>query len=206
MKNYLKNPSLLFLFITLLGCSQPDSPLVVLPVASAPCVTTNTAFQQLYNPLNTTAFPESQAGYASYITHEYTFNSATAATICSVGYQSQPTLETLNYQIEIFDTVSNAVVSTLTATFSATATSYRALSTPLLLVANRSYKIRRISPATSASPNGAGRCVSNTISGSGNVSFPKTSGNLTITGSNFYSNGVSGGANSGLAYIDIVFE
>ena len=83
------------------------------------------------------------------------------------------------------------------------------------LIAGRSYKIKRHSPATSASPNGAGRCVSNTFTfqnmPTGNVSFPQTSGNLTITDSDFYTSTAfayisANDNNNSLPYIDIVFQ
>jgi hypothetical protein len=196
----------IFLILTgllLFNCTSTD-PIQTTVVS---CNTTNTAFQQLYNPLNTTAFPENLSGYPNAVTHEYTFNVTTAATICSVGYQSQTVLASQNYTIEIYDTVTSTVVASVASTFSSTTTSYVSLSTPLSLIAGRSYKIKRHSPATSANPNGAGRCVSNNVTGAGNVSFPKTSGNLTITDSDFYSQNVSAGDNkNSLPYIDIVFQ
>ena len=189
--------------LLLVNCTSTDPPALSLPTI---CDSTNTAFQQLYYPLNTTAFPENLSGYPNVVTHEYTFNVTNAATICSVGYQSQPTLASENYIIEIYDTVTSTVVATITSTFSSSTTSYVSLNTPLNLIAGRSYKIKRHSPATSANPNGAGRCVSNNVTGAGNVSFPKTSGNLTLTGSDFYSQTGSVGANNGLPFIDIVFQ
>ena len=102
------------------------------------------------------------------------------------------------------------VVATINTTFSSMTTSYASLVTPLILIANRDYKIKRYSPATVANPNGLGRCVSNPVSGGGNVVFPKSNGNLTITASNFYTQNLNGiisaGVNSGLPYIDIVFQ
>ena len=145
------------------------------------------------------------------MTHDYTFNVTNAATICSIGYQSQTTLDSQNNVLEIYDTVTNAVVKIITATFFFTLTSYVALTTPLVLVAGSTYKIKRQGPATVANPNGAGRCVSNSSTGTGNVSFPKTAGNLTITDSDFYtsnSTGIisAGDNNNSVPYIDIVFQ
>lgn len=211
-KNQLKKISLLFLLaITIASCSSDADPIPVLLPVNPPCITTNSAFQQLYNPLNTAAYPESLSGYNNAVTHEYTFNVTNAATICSIGYQSQPALAGQNYQIEIFDTVTSTVVASITSTFSATATSYTSLNTPLALVAGRSYKIKRYGPATAANPNGAGRCVSNNVTGFGNVNFPQTSGNLTITDSDFYTQNLNGQVSAGdnnnsLPYIDIVFQ
>lgn len=197
----------IFLLVTgllLVNCTSTDPPALSLPVI---CNSTNTAFQQLYNPLNTTAFPESLSGYSNAVTHEYTFNVTNAAIICSVGYQSQTALATQNYNIEIYDTVTSTVVATVTSDFSSTTTSYVSLSTPLPLIAGRTYKIKRHSPATLGSANGAGRCVSNTVTGAGNVSFPKTSGNLTITDSDFYSVSVNANDNNNsMPFIDIVFQ
>ena len=81
----------------------------------------------------------------------------------------------------------------------------------MVLAAGRSYKIKRYGPATAANPNGAGRCISNNVTGAGNVSFPKTSGNLTITDSDFYTQNLNGQVSAGdnnnsLPYIDIVFQ
>ena len=210
MRNLLKKSSVLFLLgIAISGCSKSDS--IVVPTVAAPCVTTNTLFQQLYNPLNTSTFPESLSGYNNAVTHEYTFNVTNAATICSVGYQSQTTLASQNYIIEFYDVVTSTVVATITSTFSSTATSYVSLSTPLVLFAGRSYKIKRYGPATSANPNGAGRCISNNVTGAGNVSFPKTFGNLTITDSDFYTQNLNGQVSAGdnnnsIPFIDIVFQ
>jgi hypothetical protein len=197
--------------LILVNCTKPDVPVLSAPVV---CDSTNTLFQQLYNPLNTTTYPEYLSKYPNVQTHEYTFNVTNAATICSVGYQSQSTTATSNYIIEIYDTVTSTVAATVTSTFSATTTSYASLSSPLALVAGRSYKIKRYSPATSASINGAGRCVSNSstsFSTNGNVSFPKTFGNLTITDSDFYTAYLYGivsanDNNNSLPYIDIVFQ
>ena len=209
-ENYLKKISLsLILTIAVIGCSKTDPPAA--PTVAATCVTTNTLFQQLYNPLITASFPDGLSGYNNAVTHEYTFNVTNTATICSIGYQSQTTLSSQNYVIEIYDSVTNAVVFTITSTFSSTTTSYTSLSTPLVLVAGRSYKIKRYGPATLSSPNGAGRCVSNIVTGAGNVRFPKTSGNLTVTDSDFYTQNLNGQVsandnNNSMPFIDIVFN
>lgn len=202
-KYKMKKLFLILIGFLLVNCTSNDPD----PIVVANCISTNTNFQQLYNPLNTSSFPENLSGFSNSVTHEYTFMVTNAATICSVGYQSQAALSTQNYQIEIYDVVTSSVVASVTSTFSATTTSYVSLPTPFVLIAGRSYKIKRNSPATVASPNGAGRCVSNTVSGAGNVSFPKTNGNLTITDSDFYSNSVnSGDNNNSLPFIDIVFQ
>ncbi len=206
----MKKIGLLFISLLLVNCTSSD-PIVTPVPTSISCNNINTAFQQVYNPLNTSSFPENLSGYPNAITHEYTFNVIAAASICSVGYQSQVALASQNYQIDIYDTVTSTVVATVTSTFSSTTTSYVSLSTPLSLIAGRSYKIKRYSPATSANPNGAGRCVSNNVTGAGNVSFPKTAGNLTITDSDFYTQTFQGivsanDNNNSLPYIDIVFQ
>ena len=200
----MKKLFLLFSGLFLVNCTSTDPPALSLPVI---CDSTNTAFQQLYNPLNNAVFPESLSGYANSVTHEYTFNVTTAATICSVGYQSQSSISNQMHTVEIYDTVTNTVVSTITNAFSATTTSYASLSSPLVLITGRSYKIKRHSQPALCCAYGAGRCVSNTVSNSGNVSFPITFGNLTITDSDFYSgNTNSGDNNNSLPYIDIVFQ
>ncbi len=211
MKKLKKITAIFLLALSTLNCSKADETIVSFAGNSTPlCPTTNTAFQQLYNPLNTVAMPESLSGYANSVIHEYTFKTSIASTICSIGYQSQPNLSAQNYLIEIYDTTTSLVVATINTTFSSMTTSYASLVTPLILIANRDYKIKRYSPATVANPNGLGRCVSNPVSGGGNVVFPKSNGNLTITASNFYTQNLNGiisaGVNSGLPYIDIVFQ
>lgn len=206
----MKKIFLLFVGLLFVNCSSSDPVITPAPILAS-CNSNNTAFQQLYNPLNTTAFPENLSGYSNAVTHEYTFNVTNVAAICSVGYQSQTALASQNYQIDIYDTVTSTVVATVVSTFSSTTTSYVSLSTPLSLIAGRSYKIKRYSPATSANPNGAGRCVSNNVTGAGNVSFPQTSGNLTITDSDFYTQTFQGivsanDNNNSMPYIDIVFQ
>ena len=203
MKNYLKKiTAFIILGITLASCSSDADPVPapIVPAASATCVTTNTPFQQLYNPLVNATHPE-YFSQLNYITHEYTFQMTVAGTICSFGYQSQANLASDNYTIELFDTVTNTVVGTVTSTFSATATSYVSV-TPIAIVANRSYKLRRISPATPASANGLGRIVSNGVA---NTFFPATLGNIKIITGDFYSNSVSLGPNVAIPYIDFAF-
>lgn len=202
----MKKIGLLLIGLLSVSCIVSDPIISSVPI-SITCNNTNTTFQQVYNPLNTSAFPENLSGYPNAITHEYTFNVTAAATICSIGYQSQAALASQNYQIDIYDTVTSTVVATVASTFSSTTTSYVSLSTPFSIIAGRSYKIKRHSPATSANPNGAGRCVSNNVTGAGNVSFPQTFGNLTITDSDFYSQNVSANDNNNsMPYIDIVFQ
>lgn len=204
----MKKLYLLLTVFALTSCSTSTDP----SVTSQPtCVTANTSFQQLYNPLNTIALPQSLSGFANAVTHEYTFKVSSAATICSLGYQSQANTSSLSYVLEVFDTVSATVVGSVTAAFSSSATSYVSFATPVALVVGREYKIKRFSPATAATPNGAGRCVSNSVMGGGNVSFPKTAGILTITDSDFYTQNLTGQINAGdnnnsLPFIDIVFQ
>jgi hypothetical protein len=204
IKNIMKQIILFIVGILLVNCTSPDPPALSLPII---CDNTNTAFQQLYNPLNNAAFPQSLSGYANSVTHEYTFNVTNAATICSIGYQSQSSIPNQSHTIEIYDTVTSIVVSTITNAFSATTTSYVPLSSPVVLVTGRSYKIKRHSQPSLCCAYGAGRCVSNTVSNGGNVSFPRTFGNLTITDSDFYSGNTNSGDNkNSLPFIDIVFQ
>jgi hypothetical protein len=204
MKNYLKKITVLLLVgIAMASCSKsdPETARTILPTAaSLSCSTTNTPFQQLYSPLINATHPE-YFSQLNYITHEYTFQMTVAGSICSFGYQSQANLASNNYTIELYDTVSNTVVGSVTSTFSATTTSYVSV-TPIAIVANRSYKLRRIAPATQAQANGLGRIVSNNVA---TTFFPATFGNMKIITGDFYSNSVSLGPNVGIPYIDFAF-
>ena len=210
MKNHFKIIVItIFLLTFIVGCTSNAS--TNLPVAAvATCTTANTDFQQLYKTFVANGVADNLSGFSMSITHEYSFQTTTASAICSLGYQSQPAFVNSNYLIEIFDTVTNSVIASVNGTFSATATSYITLPTAIPLLGDRIYKIKRYGPATVASPNGAGRCISNSVTGIGAITFPQKLGILIITGSNFYTqnlNGiVSAGPNSGIPYIDIVFQ
>lgn len=198
-------PTVLLVVATLIigpscGSSVPD-PVVVTPT----CSTTNTLFQQLFTATATAnpTFPDQVS--IDLLTHEYTFSVSTNKTICSIGYQGNAVLfaNSLPYTIEIVD-ASNTVIYTGNHLFASTATSYVSI-TPVSLIANQSYTIRR-----TISPNGYMADLANTTGRLLNFSvtsgaFPATLGGLTITSSNFYG---AGGPipNAGIPYIDIVFQ
>ncbi|WP_298393609.1 hypothetical protein [Flavobacterium sp.] len=183
------------------GSTVPD------PVATTPtCTTTNTLFQQVF-AATATANPSFQdVSTMDLLTHQYTFTVNANKTICSIGYQGNATLfaNNLPYTIEIVDTTTNAVIYTGNHLFGSTATSYVSI-TPVNLIANQSYTIRRTLPA-----GGYGGNIGNTIGRilrftSSSSVFPVTSGGFTITGSNFYGTG-GPVVNFGIPYIDIVFQ
>lgn len=177
-------------------------PVVVTP----PCSTTNTLFQQVF-AATATANPTFQDNVTiDLLTHEYTFKVDANKTVCSVGYQGNAALfaSSLPYTIEIVDTATNAVIYTGNHLFGSTALSYVSI-TPVNLIANQSYTIRRTIPAGGYGGNignTVGRVLSFTATSGG---FPASSGGFTITSSNFYG---SGGPipNAGIPYIDIVFQ
>ena len=183
------------------GSSVPD------PVATTPtCSTTNTLFQQVF-AATATANPTFQdISTMDLLTHEYTFNVNANKTICSIGYQGNATLfaSNLPYTIEIVDTATNTVIYTGNHLFGATGTSYVSI-TPVNLIANQSYTIRRTLPT-----GGYGGNIGNTIGRilrftSSSTGFPASSGGFTITSSNFYGTG-GPVLNIGIPYIDIVFQ
>lgn len=185
------------------GCgSSVPTPVVTTP----PCPTTNTLFQQVF-AATAAAHPTFQDNVTmDLLTHEYTFNVNANKTICSIGYQGNATLfaSNLPYTIEIVDTATNAVIYTGNHLFNSTATSYVSI-TPVNLIANQSYTIRRTLP-----PGGFGGNIGNTVGRilsftAASGGFPASTGGFTITGSNFYGTG-GPAVNFGIPYIDIVFQ
>ena len=132
--------------------------------------------------------------------HEYTFVLANDKEVCKIGYQSHPDLSTTPYEIEIVDGSNNQIYSA-SHTFSSTQTSYVDPVSTIDLQAGVSYTIRRIQ-------TNWGQYIDRTIgrmSTGNNMSFPYTEGDLTITGSNFYTGG-NANANFGIPFIDLIFK
>ncbi|WP_395061694.1 hypothetical protein [Flavobacterium sp.] len=197
MKTVKKIGLLFLLGITIVGCSTGTTPV---PVAA--CSATNTIFNQLYN--NVVALP----GHQNAVTfdteiHEYTFTLSQNKTICSIGYQSLPAVAATPYLMEIIDNNTNTIIYSANHVFSSANTSYVSI-TPISIVANQSYTIRRTLLFTNALNNFAnirGRVVHQP---GALVSFPQSFGIMTITGANFYQNG-GPLLNMGIPYIDFAY-
>ncbi|MBC5837538.1 hypothetical protein [Flavobacterium muglaense] len=188
MKNYLKKISAIFILgITIVGCDLNN------PGATVPLFTnTNTSYQQLKN--NLTA---STGGYETttndFEEQSYTFKMATNGTIYSFGYSSQTAVANKNYKIELLDASATVLASAIT-TFLPNG-SYYTLPTPVFILANTPYTLRRtfyLTDATLLNPVPSfgdphnfmdiiGPGLRNSVPGS-SLNLPITVGNMTITG------------------------
>ena len=139
MKNYLQKISALVLLgIAFVGC-DPSDPTIVSP--PPPLFTnTNTSFQQLFDNITspTGGYVKSTNDYEE---QSYDFEMSTNGTIYSFGYSSQTAVANKNYKIELLD-ASGAVITTVTTTFLDTG-SYYTLPTPVAILANTKYTLRR---------------------------------------------------------------
>lgn len=202
MKNTLKKlGTLVVIAIAVASCTPTPAPAPTpLPLPAA-CVTTGTDFQNLY------AAAVLQPGNSNVVTydseiHSYDFMVSAPKTICSIGYQSQPAIAATPYTIEIFDNTTSTMVYSGSTVFSSGFTSYVSIA-PITLTAGDRYTIRRIQTAWAGNiGNTIGRLVRNTP---GSVTFPQTSGALTITGSKLYQNAGTQ-LNWAIPFIDIVFQ
>jgi hypothetical protein len=165
------------------------------------CDSTNTVFNQLYNSVLNTPQDLEDITMDTEL-HSYTFEVSSPATICKIGYRSQPTFETIPYLIEIYNNTTSTIVYSGNHTFSSSNTEYVSI-TPVVLTVGNSYTIKRIqNNFTNDITIFLGRVIEH--NNGDQLNFPYTFGNLTITGSSF---GVDAGSdNYLLPYIDIVFE
>ncbi len=178
------------------------------PTPPAPCVTTGTDFHNLFNTV-VAGSGNSSATTLDFEVHSYTFKLSANKTVCKIGYQSQPGISSTPYKIEIYDNTSSALVYSGFSVFSSTATSYVTPTSTINLLAGHSYTLKRIQ--TNWAPN-----IVNTIglvaknSTMSPLSFPFTSGVMTITGSTFYFITPSAGSavltNIAIPFVDIVFQ
>ena len=181
------------------GCTKKES---------APKATSsNSDFDKLYNGIVTTnAFKDEVL--ADYVVHAYTFEVANPHTITKIGYQSLPNFNA-PYLFEIFDSTAAVLVYSGYHAFSPNATTYVAIK-PVVVVPGHSYTLSRIQdnfkPGDDIS-EALGRALHpNWAAGfNADIVFPKTSGDLTITGSVFYGDG-NPSYNHGLPYIDLIYN
>ena len=187
-----------FLLLIVIGCTKENENKTVIS-----CDTTNTIFNQLYNNVLSTP-PNVEEVTMDSDLHAYTFEVTSPATICKIGYRSQPTFEAFPYLIEIYNNSTNSLAYSGNHTFSSSNTEYVSI-TPVVLTVGNSYTIKRIqNNLTNDLTILLGRVVGPQPDSGGQLNFPYTFGNLTITGSSFEAN--AGSDNYLLPYIDIVFE
>lgn len=182
MKNYLKKIStLVVLGIAIVGCTPSEEAAAVPPFTN-----TNTSFQQLQTNLtaSTGGYKKSTNDYEE---QSYDFEMATNGTIYSFGYASQPLVASKNYKIELLN-ASGVVISTATTTFLTTG-SYYTLPTPVTILANTKYTLRRTFYLADATPLTLTTGGFSDIIGPGLVhigtatlNLPITVGNMKITG------------------------
>lgn len=196
--------NLLLIGIFALSCSDDDPTSPPQPPPQGICDTNAvTDFQLLVS--NTVA--NNPAGtfvddvWMDLDTHQYNFEVSSAQTLCSFGYQSQGGF-TGQYGIEILDVTNNTLLYSNQHSFSATATSYVSLATPIVLVPGNEYAILRTVINRQDLDDQLGRGLR--MPG-GSIPFPLTEGVLTIKSATFFGSG--GPVNDIVVpYIDLVFE
>ncbi len=133
--------------------------------------------------------------------HEYTFSLSSNKEICGIGYQSQPEIASTPYIIEIFDNSANISIYSESHVFNSSKISYVSPTSTVSLQPGTSYTIKRIQ-------TNWGTFITNTIgrlARKSEMTFPYSSGDMTINSANFYQNG-GPLINSGIPYIDLIFE
>ncbi len=168
-----------------------------------PCSTTGTYFQAIYSNTTAAAGNTDMVTYDSEI-HEYSFRLSSNKTVCSVGYQSQPAIASLPYTIELRDSTTNTTVFSISSTFSSSATSYVSVPSNPVLTTGHVYTLKRIITSYGGLiTNTVGRMAISTSFTP--LSFPTSSGNMSIIGSKYYQNATAV-SDVGIPFIDIVFK
>lgn len=165
------------------------------------CKTNSSEFNSIYSGLVAVPGNQDVVTYDSEI-HSYDFMVKQRKVVCSIGYASIPAMTAIPYKIEIFDYSSNSVIYAASVLF-ANFTSYHTPTSPVVLNPGVKYSIRRIQTLWAPNiGNTIGRLVKNPA---GNISFPQSSGDLTIIASKFYQNAGTQ-QNWAIPYINIVFQ
>ena len=193
-KNYLqKIVALVLLGSMILSCSPDPDPAIQLPAAVL-FSNTNTNFQQLTAQLQTNAGGSFLTSYIDVELHSYTFEMATAGKIYSFGYQSQPAVSGKTYLIELVDNSTGSTIYSQSSVFTSNAISYITIPTPINIVANRSYTLKRTFRYTDATLGSGPTFIAPYLynfgdiigSGlrkpSGTITFPINVGDMKITG------------------------
>jgi hypothetical protein len=188
---YIKSAIIALISIATINCSDSTNRQTL-------CDSSNTEFNQIYNSILSLPTNGDGISFPTEV-HAYKFEVTSAKTVCSIGYQSIPTMETTPYRIELYNNTTNILLYSGEHTFSASSTSYVSIGSIPLTVGN-SYTIKRIQTNWGSDINNAmGRDVEGEII---NYAFPLSIGALTITSSQFGSEEYV----AMLPYIDIVFE
>lgn len=134
--------------------------------------------------------------------HSYNFKVASNKTICKIGYESDPNVGSSPYTIRIKD--GTTTIYSSPHVFTVGATSYVTPTSTINLIAGKTYTIER---AHTHVPGSAQYSIGRVKV----MSFPVTSGDMTITGVNFYCadfhiNGPYPSSNDRIPFIDIIFQ
>jgi hypothetical protein len=169
-----------FIAITFAACKKTADP--VLPAVAATCNTTGTPFVPLYNSLANPLYQDRQTIDLEY--HEYDFElTAGDRTICSIGYQAQPSLPGGTYVFTIKDNVTATMVYSGSLSFVTTGFSYVAI-TPVTLLLNRKYTLSRNATNASGAVSSLIGMVKTNTTGVPLV-MPIVVGNMKITATRF---------------------
>ena len=187
------------------ACSAGPEPAV--PYVPPPCVTTNTDFQNLIATVKSSDPAVVDIVSVDLLVHEYTFKVSKPKEICSIGYQGNVNMfsNNLPYQIQLVNASGQNVMSTPNnIVFDNKITDYKG--NRGTLTPGNLYTLRRLIPANgflNDLGNTTGRIlkIANTT-----VTFPITSGDMTIVSSNFYDTTGGNFNNYAIPFIDIVFE
>lgn len=201
MKKSIKFLALILFIAVASACTS--TPSVVTP-AVVP-----TPFEGIYNSAVNTNFPDTPNAFNGADIQEYTFQMSVAGAITSFEYQSRLVLTTDPYEITVIDNVSNTIVYNGKCFFSKTASSSFSV-TPISLLANRSYTLRRIAlPIATAGVDSSGRGVyTDTTLANMPFVYPVNVGIMQVTSTRMVYSLVSGFVtkiNEGIPFINFTY-
>jgi hypothetical protein len=172
----------IFILIGVISCNRDDDNDNDLET-EAICDYSNTSFNHLYNNLVNSSSNQDETTI-DLETHSLNFEVSENKIICGIGHQSLTFFDTTPYLIEISDNTSNTLLYSDSHISSSSSSSSYISITPIDIEIDHSYAIKRIQLDRNGNiGNTIGKIVHR------NLNFPKTLGELTITGSSFYGTG-----------------
>lgn len=209
-KNTIHFLLMLSTLLVLNSCTN-DSDVVLETETVLTCDTNDSSFKQLYEEMLQTDVTVAQESTYDFEVHGYTFEVASNKRICSIGYQSFASDPNVSYKIEIIDNTTNSQIYYGEHVFSQTDISYIQLATPVDIVANSTYTIKRTQELNIAAEG----VIGNIIYKYDNLQYqdilPYTLGDLTVltSGTDVYISDTTPYEDNQLNYlpvIDIVFS
>lgn len=201
MKTSMKFFALILFIAVVTACTS--TPAIVVP-AIVP-----TPFEGIYNSAVNTNFPDTPNAFNGADLQEYTFQMSVVGAITSFEYQSRLVLASDPYEISVTDNLSNTVVYSGNLIFSKTASSSVSV-TPIPILANRSYTLRRRTITTGAvgvDSSGRGAYTGNTLQNMPFV-YPVNIGIMQVTSTRMvysYVYGLVTKTNEGIPYINFTY-